>query len=123
MSTQDQRERDFLKEKQANFDQEKSIAWTELRENFGEKITKEHLETLAQICAQKMEGKVTPLIREIKRRKSMLIIWFHDNWEIVGEFVKTKISILDKEGEEVNETLKTKQIAESGIIVEQSGPV
>ncbi|KAI5490338.1 hypothetical protein TVAGG3_0995250 [Trichomonas vaginalis G3] len=61
-----------------------SFAWKELTKQFGVEIKHQVLKDIAIEVASRLQ---IPLDRDAKRRKSVLIKWFDDNWEAIGTII------------------------------------
>ena len=91
-------EREFIRKKREHNDAWSCLAWTKLRERFGQKISQEELLSLARVVSNELE---IDLSREYKRRKELLIIWFNENFDRVWPFIEHNIIVLSVDGEPI----------------------
>ena len=84
-------EKERVQKKLNNFDPKSSPAWEYISKKFGAEVKQQCLCEMAKYLALKNE---LNLDRDSKRRKSVLIKWFHDNWNIIKDDIK-KITIKD----------------------------
>ena len=68
-----------------DFDPNKSEAWLTLEENFGVNVKQPPLLEIAKIIGQHVHINVN---RNARRRKSVLIKWYHDNWDVIKPYIK-----------------------------------
>ena len=70
-------ERKRIKKRIGNFDQNKSQAWKYLSLVYGPQIKQDELFTIAEFVSTQLQICID---RDAKRRKSILIKWFDENW-------------------------------------------
>ena len=68
-----------------DFDPNKSEAWLTLEECFGVNVKQPPLLEIAKIIGQHVHINVN---RNARRRKSVLIKWYHDNWNALKPYIK-----------------------------------
>ncbi|KAH0786320.1 glycosyl hydrolase family protein [Histomonas meleagridis] len=75
-------EKERVRLKLIGFDQNTSEAWNYISKNFGQDVKQHCLCEMAKYLSLKRS---IPLDRDSKRRKSVLIKWFHDNWPLIAQ--------------------------------------
>lgn len=73
------REKSRLSNRMMGFNVLESEAWMGLCRRYGPEVTHEELISVAELVAQRTG---VPLDRDAKRRKSVLIKWFAENWSM-----------------------------------------
>lgn len=66
------------------FDTKENRAWKQLSARFGKTVKQNELTTIAQVIAQHAQIK---LDRDARRRKSVLLKWFDENWNAIEPFL------------------------------------
>jgi hypothetical protein len=84
-------EKGWLAREMAGFDPNLSPAWRFLTEQHGDRIRKEEIVSLGQVCSARLD---IPLVREYKRRKETMLKWFDNHWDIIHPFLVTKVEII-----------------------------
>jgi hypothetical protein len=85
-------EKEWLEREMAGFDPSSSIPWRYLSQKYGERISKEEIIALGQVCS--IELNIT-LVRDYKRRKETMLKWFSDHWSEIRPFLETRLQIID----------------------------
>ncbi|OHT15337.1 hypothetical protein TRFO_42584 [Tritrichomonas foetus] len=75
-------EKDRVRQKLAGFDPKTSPACNYINSKFGQDVRQHCLCEMAKYIAKKRQ---IVLDRDSKRRKSVLLKWFHDKWEIISK--------------------------------------
>ena len=75
-------EKERVRQKLTGFDQKTSPACAYITKQFGAEVRQHCLVEIAKYLAKK---RGLPLDRDSKRRKSVLMKWFHDNWAILSK--------------------------------------
>lgn len=78
-------EKDRIKGRLTGFDTKNNIAWHEITTRFGNNVKQQELLSIANILSQNAGIK---LDRDAKRRKSVLIKWFNENWNYLAPFLQ-----------------------------------
>ena len=81
-------EKQRVKERLGNFNWKESLAWNYLSSTYGDGLNQKKLLSIAQNCSSSLN---ISLDRDAKRRKSVLIKWFDDNWNIFEPFLQNLI--------------------------------
>ena len=79
-------EKERIKQKLAGFDPQTSLAVLYIHQQFGNDISHAKLTELARFASEQAH---VMLDRDSKRRKSMLLKWFHDNWLKLSQYVQS----------------------------------
>lgn len=77
-------ERKKLEDRSSVIDPNKSLAYAELKKKNWDILTQNELLSIAQLLAKKAD---VELDREAKRRKQILLIWFHENFEKIKPYM------------------------------------
>jgi hypothetical protein len=85
-------EKEWLEREMAGFEPLASIPWHYLSGRYGDRISKEEIISLGQVCS--IELNIT-LVRDYKRRKETMLKWFSDHWDKIQPFLETGLEILD----------------------------
>jgi hypothetical protein len=85
-------EQQWKKRKMAGFNPQDSAPWKFFQERYGERISKEEIISLGQVCV--LEIKDLKLHREYRRRKATMIKWFDEHWDAIRPFLETKLEVL-----------------------------
>ena len=78
------REKQRIAERLGDFDAKRCPVWRKITQRFGNAIKQPELLSIARVLADQLNLK---LDRDAKRRKSVLIKWFAENWELVGDLI------------------------------------
>ncbi|EAX98890.1 hypothetical protein TVAG_210840 [Trichomonas vaginalis G3] len=78
-------EKDRIKGRLTGFDTKNNIAWHEITSRFGENVKQQELLSIANVLSLNANIK---LDRDAKRRKSVLIKWFNENWTVLAPFLQ-----------------------------------
>ena len=78
------KEKERIANRLANFHPKDTVVWREITQRFGSSIKQPELLSIATVLAQNANIK---LDRDAKRRKSVLIKWFQENWQIIRPFL------------------------------------
>jgi hypothetical protein len=89
-TTQEVYEKEWLKTEMEGFNPSTSPAWHFLDSHF-RGLTKETLLALAQVASQHTN---VPLTREYTRRKTTLIKWFHNSWDVFLPFLRDQVQVV-----------------------------
>lgn len=68
----------------SGFDYKESPAWYAIREQFTSDVKQVHLRRIAEHIAQKLQ---INLDRDAKRRKTVLLKWFDENWKVIKDVI------------------------------------
>ena len=77
-------DKEKVKQILSDFDPNKSEAWNTITERFGMNIKQPPLLEIAKIIGEHINISVN---RNARRRKSVLIKWYHDNWALIKPFI------------------------------------
>ena len=80
MARQESVEKERIRHKLTGFDPNLSPAWIAIRTQFGPDVKQISLCEIAKYLAKKRQ---ILLDRDSKRRKSILLKWFHDHWNVI----------------------------------------
>jgi hypothetical protein len=104
-SHQNEFERHQNAQRLRGFNQKESPAYQFLCNRYGRSLTRFELLSLAQVAAEQLK---IPLDRAARRRRTVLIKWYDENWGVVAPFLDRCIVVLDEFGEAVGaDPLKT----------------
>ena len=78
------KEKERIANRLANFNPKDTPVWREITQRFGSSIKQPELLSIATVLAQNANIK---LDRDAKRRKSVLIKWFQENWQVIRPFL------------------------------------
>ena len=78
------KEKERIAERLAGFNPKDNSVWHEITQRFGASIKQPELLSIANVLAQNANIK---LDRDAKRRKSVLIKWFEENWASIRPFL------------------------------------
>lgn len=78
------KEKERIAERLAGFNPKDNSVWHEITQRFGASIKQPELLSIANVLAQNANIK---LDRDAKRRKSVLIKWFEENWSSIRPFL------------------------------------
>ena len=78
------KEKERIASRLGNFNPKDNIVWREITQRFGASIKQPELLSIATVLAQNANVK---LDRDAKRRKSVLIKWFEENWVAIHPFL------------------------------------
>ena len=82
-------EKDRVKQKLAGFDPRESPACIFINNHFGSDI---HQQTLCEFAKKIAKKRQIILDRDSKRRKTVLLKWFHDHWDVIqADFENTQL--------------------------------
>ena len=95
---QDYYELVFMHNALRNFDPENSQAVKKLTERFGRR-TQSELLSLAQVVSKHTGIK---LYRESKRRRTLLLAWFEQNFDKIWPFIEQQVVVQDQDEKEIN---------------------
>jgi hypothetical protein len=73
-----------------DFEWHKSAEWEEICRRYGGDLLHKDLLAIAKVTAIKAG---LPLDRDAKRRKNVLIKWFHEHWEILSEYLPEALPV------------------------------
>jgi hypothetical protein len=79
------KERDRIATRLNGFNSKDNIAWKAIAQKFGNSVKQAELLSMAQVVASQANIK---LDRDAKRRKSVLIKWFEENWVAIEPFLQ-----------------------------------
>jgi hypothetical protein len=79
------KERDRIATRLNGFNSKDNIAWKTIAQRFGQNIKQAELLSMAEVVASQANIK---LDRDAKRRKSVLIKWFEENWVAIEPFLQ-----------------------------------
>lgn len=74
-----------VQQRVSGFNPQCSDAWAGLCQHFGSKITQDELVSIAE--AIKLYAQVK-LDRDARRRKSVILKWYQDNWAQISKYIK-----------------------------------
>ena len=83
-SHENSREKDRISERMAGFNPKDNDVWRRITAKFGPNIKQPELLSIANVLAQNCNVK---LDRDAKRRKSVLIKWFEENWVTISPYL------------------------------------
>lgn len=78
------KEKERIADRLNGFNPKDNIAWREITNRFGNNIKQPELLSIAQVLASSANIK---LDRDAKRRKTVLIKWFLENWSAIQPFL------------------------------------
>ncbi|KAH0788594.1 hypothetical protein GPJ56_007276 [Histomonas meleagridis] len=78
------REKERINDRLHGFDPKDNIAWKEITKRFGTNIKQPELLSIAEVLANYANVK---LDRDAKRRKTVLIKWFSENWPLISPYL------------------------------------
>ena len=78
------KEKDRIFQRMSGFDPKDNQAWREITARFGSNIKHPELLSIAEVLAKNANVK---LDRDAKRRKTVLIKWFSENWVAISPFL------------------------------------
>ena len=78
------REKNRIAQRLQGFNPKDNQAWYQITQKFGTNIKQPELLSIAQVCSSSAGIK---LDRDAKRRKSVLIKWFEENWAHIQPFL------------------------------------
>lgn len=78
------REKNRIAQRLQGFNPKDNQAWYQITQKFGTNIKQPELLSIAQVCSSSAGIK---LDRDAKRRKSVLIKWFEENWAQIQPFL------------------------------------
>lgn len=78
------KEKERIAERLGTFNPKDNVVWHEITQRFGANIKQPELLSIANVLAQNAGIK---LDRDAKRRKSVLIKWFEENWNAIQPFL------------------------------------
>lgn len=78
------REKERISDRLHGFDPKDNIAWKEITQRFGTNIKQPELLSIAEVLANYANVK---LDRDAKRRKTVLIKWFSENWSLISPYL------------------------------------
>jgi hypothetical protein len=79
-------ERERVQRRVEGFNWRKSRAWTQLTCLYGPKLNQEELVSIADLVAGRLQIK---LDRDARRRKTVIIKWFEENWNLIQPLLST----------------------------------
>lgn len=79
-----QREKDRISQRLGNFNPKDNEVWRFLTLRFGQNIKQQELLSIADVLSKNAGIK---LDRDAKRRKSVLIKWFEENWQQIKPYI------------------------------------
>ena len=82
--TEDNNEKKRISARMSNFQPKECKAWKEITQKFGNNIKQQELLSIANVLSSSAKLK---LDRDAKRRKTVLIKWFDENWEAIKPFL------------------------------------
>jgi len=82
------REKSRIEARLKGFEPSESIAWNKLEQKFGNQIKRNDLINLATVLSTIAQ---CDLDRDAKRRKSVLIRWFDENWFLIEKYIDRMI--------------------------------
>jgi len=83
-ANEDNKEKHRISARMAGFDPKDNEVWRQITQRFGANVKQPELLSIANVLAMNANIK---LDRDAKRRKSVLIKWFQENWAIVSPFL------------------------------------
>ena len=83
--TEQNKEKERIAGRLNGFNPKDNEAWREIAKRFGSNIKQPELLSIAQVLANQANVK---LDRDAKRRKSVLIKWFHENWPALQQYME-----------------------------------
>ena len=78
------KEKERIASRLSGFNPKDNMVWHEITQKFGASIKQPELLSIATVLAQNANVK---LDRDAKRRKSVLIKWFEENWAAIKPFL------------------------------------
>jgi hypothetical protein len=96
-------EKEWMEREMRGFNPEDCPPSGWLRARGDDRISKEELVSLGQICSKELDIK---LFREHKRRNQTMLKWFTDHWDTIHPFLDERLEIVEKK-----EELQSHQIA------------
>ena len=78
------KEKERIASRLSGFNPKDNMVWHEITQRFGASIKQPELLSIATVLAQNANIK---LDRDAKRRKSVLIKWFEENWAVIKPFL------------------------------------
>ncbi|EAX97547.1 hypothetical protein TVAG_006780 [Trichomonas vaginalis G3] len=78
------KEKERIAERLGSFNPKDNAVWHEITQRFGANIKQPELLSIANVLAQNASIK---LDRDAKRRKSVLIKWFEENWNAIQPYL------------------------------------
>ena len=78
------KEKERIANRLGNFNPKDTPVWREITQRFGSSIKQPELLSIATVLAQNANIK---LDRDAKRRKSVLVKWFEENWQIIRPYL------------------------------------
>jgi hypothetical protein len=90
------REQEWLKQELEGFKWATSPPWQYLKDRHGDRVSKQEIISLGQVCSAELEIK---LVREYKRRKQTMLKWFSNHWDSILPFLETRVEILKDRSE------------------------
>jgi hypothetical protein len=78
------KEKERISSRMAGFNPKDNDVWRKITERFGPNIKQPELLSIAQVLSSSCNVK---LDRDAKRRKSVLIKWFEENWGTISPFL------------------------------------
>lgn len=87
----------MLKHGVKDFKYEECRAWKYLFRRFG-KMSKMELQSLGAVVAETLD---IQLVREYKRRKITMIMWFDEHFDEVMPFIRNHVDVLERDGKPV----------------------
>jgi hypothetical protein len=73
-------ERARIQRRVSGFDWANSLIWAHLQHAFGPRLNQNELVSIAELVSQRLRIK---LDRDARRRKAVMIKWFHENWQFI----------------------------------------
>ena len=77
------KEKERISNRLNGFDPKNNFVWKEITQKFGSNIKQQELLSIATVIADKAKIK---LDRDAKRRKTVLIKWFQENWDAIHPY-------------------------------------
>ena len=78
------KEKERIADRLSGFNPKDNMVWHEITQRFGSTIKQPELLSIATVLAQNANIK---LDRDAKRRKSVLVKWFEENWTIIKPYL------------------------------------
>jgi hypothetical protein len=78
------KEKDRIAGRLGGFNAKDTPVWKEITQRFGNNIKQPELLSIAQVLASSADVK---LDRDAKRRKTVLVKWFEENWERIAPYL------------------------------------
>ena len=78
------KEKERIASRLSGFNPKDNMVWHEITQRFGASIKQPELLSIATVLAQNANIK---LDRDAKRRKSVLVKWFEENWAVIKPFL------------------------------------